>query len=311
MQEHAVNRTYPILNKQIHWFGKKLRKVVLPGFDSVPLYDVIWFLIYRLKKGSVNMRATSVAFNFLLAVGPGVVFLLAMIPYIPIDNFQKELLGVLNQIIPSNSYIAIESIINEIFQKRAGLPFFGFLVSLFFAQKGLHGMMEAFTATFDPKERRPWYKQRAVAILLVFIYYLLIILSIVLVFFNKSFIRHLVEIGIIKSQLTYYLLLISRWLILVVMTFFCISFLYYMAPQRKIKWKFFSAGSTLATLLVLLSSFGFTYFVNHFAQFNKFFGSIGALVALMLWINFNSLSLIIGFELNTSINKANILLVEQ
>lgn len=311
MHEHAVNRKYPILNNQIHWFGRKLRKVVLPGFDNLPLYDVIWFFIYRLKKGSVNMRATSVAFNFLLAVGPGVVFLLAMIPYIPIKNLQNELLGILNQIIPSNSYIAIESILNEIFLKRAGLPFFGFLVSLFFAQKGLHGMMDAFTAAFDANEKRPWYKQRAVAVLLVFIYYILIILSIILVFFNKSFIRHLVEIGIIKSQLTYYFLIISRWITLVGMTFLCISLLYYLAPQRKIKWKFFSAGSTLATLLVLLASFGFTYFVNHFAQFNKFFGSIGALVALMLWINFNSLSLIIGFELNTSINKANIHLIEQ
>lgn len=311
MYEHAVTRTYPVLNVQIHWFGRKLRKVVLPGFDKVPLYDVIWFFIYRLKKGSVNIRATSIAFNFLLAVGPGIVFLLAMIPYIPIENFQKELLGVLNQIIPENSYIAVESIINEIFHKRAGLPFFGFIISLFFAQKGLHGMMGAFTSAFEPHELRPWYKQRAIAILLVFIYYLLIILALTLVFFNKSFIRQLVEIGIIKSYLTYYFLIISRWFIMVIITFFCISFLYYMAPQRKIKWKFFSAGSTLATLLVLLASFGFTYFVNHFAQFNKFFGSIGALVALMLWVNFNALSLIIGFELNASINKATLQHVEQ
>jgi len=172
-------------------------------------------------------------------------------------------------------------------------------------------MMGAFTSSFESHEQRPWYKQRAIAILLVFIYYILIILSLAMVFFNKSFIRQLVEIGIIRSHLTYYFLIISRWIIMVSMTFFCISFLYYMAPQRKIKWKFFSAGSTLATLLVLLASYGFTYFVNHFAQFNKFFGSIGALVALMLWINFNSLSLIIGFELNTSINKANLQLVEQ
>jgi membrane protein len=191
------------------------------------------------------------------------------------------------------------------------LPFFGFIISLFFAQKGLHGMMEAFTSAFESHEKRPWYKQRAIAILLVFIYYLLIILALTLVFFNKSFIRQLVEIGIIKNHLTYYFLIIGRWLIMVSMTFFCISFLYYMAPQRKVKWKFLSAGSTLATLLVLLASFGFTYFVNHFAQFNKFFGSIGALVALMLWVNFNALSLIIGFDLNTSINKATIQMVEQ
>jgi membrane protein len=90
----------------------------------------------------------------------------------------------------------------------------------------------------------------------------------------------------------------------IVVTFISISFLYYFGPSRRTKWKFFSAGSTLATLLTIMSSLGFTYFMDHFAQLNKFFGSIGALVALMLWLNFNALSLLIGFELNASINNA-------
>jgi membrane protein len=201
--------------------------------------------------------------------------------------------------------------LNEIFHKRAGLPFFGFLVSLFFTQKGIHGMIEAFNASYHTKVIRSWYKQRMVAILLVFIYYFLVIFAVLLMFFNKSFIKQLVEMDIIKRDLTYYVLLSGRWVIIIALTFFCISFLYYLAPLRETKWKFYTAGSSLATMLVILASLGFSYFVNHFAQFNKFFGSIGALVALMLWINFNALSLLIGFELNASIKNANIRQPEQ
>jgi len=306
-----AHRDYYLLNNQIHWLGKKLRKIMLPGYNKVPAYDAIWFFLQQLQKGSLNLRAASISFNFLLALGPGIVFLLAMIHYIPIDHFQKELLGVLDKAIPKNSYLAIETILIDVFHKRAGLPFFGFIISLFFAQKGIHGIMEAFTATFEPYLKRSWYRQRIVSIMMVFVYYMLIILAIVLVFFNKSFIGHMVEADIIKSYRLYYFLIFSRWIILVAMTFVCISFLYFMAPQRKIKWRFFSAGSSLATFLVLVASFGFSYFVNHIAQFNRFFGSIGALVALMLWINFNALSLIVGFELNAGIHKANQLQLEQ
>jgi membrane protein len=95
------------------------------------------------------------------------------------------------------------------------------------------------------------------------------------------------------------------------LTFSCISSLYYLAPLRKTNWRFFSAGSSLATVLTVAASVGFSYFVNNFAQFNKFFGSIGALVALMLWFNFNALTLLIGFELNASINNANLNAREQ
>ena len=114
------------------------------------------------------------------------------------------------------------------------------------------------------------------------------------------------ELQIIKADFTYYLFLTGRWFIITVLTFVSISLFYYLAPSRKTHWKFFSAGSTLATLLTIIASLGFSYFVNHFAQFNRFFGSIGALVALMLWMNFNSLSLLIGFELNASIQNAGV-----
>lgn len=306
MPEPSYERTYRYFDKQIHRIGERLRRVTLPGFDDVPLYDAIWFFIRGVQRGSLNTRASSIAFNFMLALGPGVVFLLALIPYIPIQNFQQELFDVFNEFIPANSYIAMESLLNEIFQKRSGLPLFGLLVSLFFAQKGIHGMIEAFNATYHSLETRSWIQQRLVAVSLVFIFYMLVFIATFLMIFSKLFLELLVEREIIKLNLTYYLILAGKWIIIIGLTFFSISFLYYLAPLRKTKWRFFSAGSTLATLLTVIASLGFSWFVNNFAQFNKFYGSIGALIALMLWLNFNSLNLIIGFELNASINNANL-----
>jgi len=311
MNESSHERTYRILDKQIHNFGNKLRRVSLPGFDKVPLYDVIWFFIRGIQKGSLNTRASSIAFNFMLALGPGIIFLLALIPYLPIENLQQSLFEVFNEIMPENSFIAIESLLNELFQRRAGLPLFGLLVSLFFAQKGIHGMIEAFNVTYHSIETRSWYTQRLVAVILVFVFYILVLLATLIMFFSKIFIQNLSSSGYIELDFTFYLFVIGKWIVILGLTFFCISFLYYSAPSRKTKWRFFSAGSTLATILTVIASLGFSYFVNNFAQFNKFFGSIGALIALMLWLNFNALVLLIGFELNASIKNANLTSHEQ
>lgn len=302
--QSASGRTYWILDKQVHKVGDQLRRKSFPGFRKVPVYDVFYFFFKGLTKGSLNTRASSIAFNFLLALGPATIFLLTLIPYLPVRDLRKEILEVLNEIIPTDSYIAIESLIDELFKKRGGLQIFGFFVALFFSQKGINGLIGAFNATYHHIEVRSWYKQRIISIFLVAILFLLVSLAIILLFFSKMAITNLAEAHIIEENFTYYLLLTGRWIIITVLTFLSISFLYYLAPVRRGDWKFFSSGSIFATVLTLLASVGFSYFVNNFAPFDKFFGSIGALIGLMLWMNFNAITLLAGFELNASIHNA-------
>ncbi len=306
MEEETAKRTYRFFNKQVHHLGVYLRRISLPGFNNVPIYDVFTFFFKGLSKGSLNTRASSIAFNFLLALGPAVIFFLALIPYLPVKDLKGEILEILNEIIPKDSYIAFESLLDELFMKRGGIPVFGFLVALFFAEKGISSLIEAFNATYHTIETRPWFQRQLVSVLLVFILFILVIMALSLQFFSKTGIRKLVDLHIIEVDFTYYMIMIGRWIIITILTFLSISFLYYLAPARKSKWRFFSTGSTLATLLTILASLGFTYFVNNFAQFNRFFGSISALVVLMLWLNFNALTLLIGFELNASIRNARI-----
>jgi membrane protein len=116
----------------------------------------------------------------------------------------------------------------------------------------------------------------------------------------------MVEFEILQMNITYYLISSAKWVVIIALFFFSISFLYYFAPAKKTDWKFISAGSTLATTLALLTSLGFSYFVNNFGQYNKLYGSIGTIMVILLWIYFNSFALILGFELNASINNARI-----
>jgi membrane protein len=302
MEVNYRERQYKLFNSSIHKIGKRMKKVSFPGFEKVPIYHVFWFFVEGLKKGSLNLRATSIAFNFLLALGPALIFFLTLLPYLPIDNFQENVTNIVYEIIPTNSFIAIEPLLKEIFQHRGGLSIFGFILSIFFAQKAINGIIEAFNATSHNVEGRSWHKQRLISIGFIFIFFAVVVSVSTLFFFSRGLVHVLAAIGKINVQPFFFMS--GKWIVLIAITFFGISFLYYLAPGRGLKRKFVSAGSSLATVLTIIASLGFTYFMDHFAQLNKIFGTIGAIVALMLWMNFNALSLLIGFELNASINHA-------
>jgi membrane protein len=125
-----------------------------------------------------------------------------------------------------------------------------------------------------------------------------------LLFFSNMGIKYLQATGVIKVHATVFFLLTGKWIVVFALTFMAISFLYYLAPAPKTQWKLFTPGSVFATLLSIITSMVFSYFVNHFAPFNRFYGSIGTLIAVMLWMNFNAIALLAGFELNASIRNA-------
>jgi membrane protein len=296
--------TYKILNALIRKIGDLSRNIKFPGSKGLSIYEVITLFVRGLLKGSLNIRATSIAFHFLLALGPAIIFLLGLIPYLPVRNFQQGLMEILVDVIPQNSYIVLESLLQDLFHKHNGLQIFGFLVTLFFVQKGINGIIEAFNASYHTMEGRPWIERRLISVGLFAILFILVTLAAILLFFSNLGIKYLYAHGIIMAYATYVLLQSGKWIVILALTFLAISFLYYLAPARKTMWSLFTPGSILATLLSILTSIGFSYFVNHFAPFNRFFGSIGTLIAVMLWMNFNAIALLAGFELNASIKNA-------
>jgi membrane protein len=277
------------------------KKIILPGFNKLPLHDVAIFFWKGITKGALTMRASAVAFSFFLAIFPSIIFVFTLIPYIPIDNFQEQLLGLLKNLMPHNAYEATRDTIEDIVtNQRGGLLSVGFLSALYFSTNGFNALISAFNLTAHNIDIRKPLHQRLISILLVVISMLMIIIAISLLISSSIALSKLFKEG----EFAYHLIQFGRWIILFALFFCLISFTYFLGPSQKVRWKFVSAGSTLATLLMVITSSGFTFYVNNFGNYNKLYGSIGTLLVILLWLYINSLVLLIGFELNASIHKA-------
>ena len=281
------------------------KKIILPGFDGIPLYNVLKFLITGLQKSSLTTRASSLAFRFFLALFPTLIFLLSLLPYIPIDDFYNELLLVLKELLPDQAYQTSVDTINDLFNKKHNtLLSFGFLFALYLASDGVNAMIMAFQNSYHTTKKVSFIKLRLTSFLLLFILTLLMVLAVGLIVFSSIFISYLISNDILSGDVSLVMLNIGKMVILLLLFFLGISSIYYFGGLGYKKFRFISAGSTLATLLTILLSFGFAFYVNNFASYNKIYGSIGTLIVIMLWLYFNSLVLLIGYELNASIKHA-------
>jgi membrane protein len=284
---------------------RKAKRISFIGFEGVPIFDVVSFFIKGLLKGSITTRASAVAFDFFVALFPTIIFVFTLIPYIPVENFQEQLLDLVEGILPKTAFELIETTLIEVVtQKSWGLLSFGFIAAVVFAHNGMSSLIDAFNATYHTIEKRSFINQHLIALMLTFLLPLLLTISVVLVLFGQMTLDFLVEFEVLKLNFTYYMIVIIRWFVIICLFFFSISLLYYMAPEKRTKFRFFSAGSIMATAVILSTSLIFSYYVNNFGQYNKLYGSIGSLLALMIWIFFNAIGLIIGFELNASIASA-------
>jgi len=286
---------------------------VLPGFGNLSIYAVIVSLLNEILEDSLLNKASALAYNFLLALFPGTLFLFTLIAYIPGDKFQEKLLELIHTILPTYAYLAFETTIEDIVKhQNAGLLSLGFVTALYFATNGVSNLMRAFNNSSLQLEKRTWLKRRVIAMLLTVVISIALIIAIAVMIAGESAIGYLQSHIASKSHLWIYILLLSRWIIIITIFFFTISLLYRYGPSHKLKWPFLSPGSILATGLAILTSLGFTYYINHFASYNKLYGSIGTVIVVMLWLFLNSAILLIGFELNASIDlsKRNIKVVK-
>jgi membrane protein len=289
----------------INIIRKTSKKLIIPGFDGLSLNDVSIFFFKGLWQGSITTRAAALSFTFFLALFPAIIFFFTLIPYIPIHNFQNTLLAMLQNILPKAAYDnALNTLIDIIKRQHGSLLSIGFIMSLYFSTSSTSGIMRAFNDSVHVKETRPFIKQKLISILLVLIFSVLIIIAISFIIAGSSFFHFLLKAGIVHKNFTYYALHICKWIIIIALSFFSISFLYYLAPARHERFRFISAGSTLATFLFIITSIGFNYYISHFSHYNKLYGSIGALIIILTWIYFNAIVLLIGYELNAGIMNA-------
>jgi membrane protein len=281
------------------------KKVTFPGFDQTPIYNVGTFFFKGIRDGAIETRAAAVSFNLFLSLFPTMIFIFTLIPVLPIRNFQTELLLMIQSVVPETAYGAIRKTIEEIIIiPHGGLLSFGFVLALYFSTNGVVSLIQSFNASVNVSDTRSWLALRFVSLILVVILALLVTSSITLITFTQKFLHFLVHERLMRQNFTYYLITIGKWIVILALFYFAYSFLYYLGPARKSKWRFISAGGTLATFLSIIVTLGFSFYIDHFGKYNALYGSIGTLPVIMLMVYFNCLAIIIGFELNVGIVAA-------
>lgn len=303
-----MDKVHPYI-KKVKDIGEKIadraEKITLPFFEGVPLYDVALFFWRSIYEGSITTRASAIAFSFFIALFPFLIFIFTLIPYIPIKNFQNELLILIQDLVPASTYRTIEETLTDIITRpRGDLLSLGFFMALIFSTNGLASMMSAFDATVHSIYRRSWLSQRFAAIIMLFVLSVLLTIAVALLTGGQIFINYLENHLILHDRFTVFMVTFGKWVVIIALFFFAYSFLYYMAPAKKTKWRLISAGGTLATILSIIAFIGFTYYINNFSQYNKLYGSIGTLLIILLLMYVMSLILLVGFELNASIHSA-------
>lgn len=269
----------------------------------VTVYDVVDQLIHELKLDSVTKRASYMAFNFTLSLFPTIIFLFTLIPYIPVSNLNVEIMTFLQDVMPREMFAATRSTIEDIINiPHGGLLSTGVLFALILSSNGIMALLDAFDKKYHTFRNRSYLRKRLIATLLTVILSLVLLLSVAGLFFGTYIVDFLVFHEVLSEQATPSLLNLLKLTSLALLFFATTSVIYYYVPAVDDKWPFFSAGAVVATMLIFLVSFLFTLYIRIFNSYNHFYGSIGALVGLMVWLDFVCMTLVLGFEINISID---------
>ncbi|WP_218598707.1 YihY/virulence factor BrkB family protein [Polaribacter sp. NJDZ03] len=287
----------PILNLLV-LFGKKIK---IPGLEGMTLYDVVEMYILGIVKGALTTRAGGIAFSFFMAVFPFLLFILTLIPYIPIEGFQDGLFSFIKEVLPPQTFEAVNLVLIDIINNQYGsLLSFGFLLSILLMTNGVNAIFGGFEHSYHITDVRNVFRAYFVSLgvsLLMSLFLIIIITSLILYQFALSKIDETGWLDTTDLDLFYY----GRSLIFLVMIFTIVSLLFRYGTKQGKETRFFSAGAILTTVVSLFSFYLFGIYVVKFAQYNQLYGSIGTLLILMLFVWLNAIILLLGFELNAAI----------
>lgn len=274
----------------------------MPGFGGIPIYDVFIFLRTELKKESLIVRANAMAFSFLLSLFPAIIFLFTLLPYLSIENLIETLKRSILEIMPAQGANYLFQTIDELTSiPREGLLSIGLVLALFFASNGIQTMLRGFYKSYEVSFRhRSGLQTRWTSIRITIFLGILLISSMVLLVIGRGTIVVILNAAGI-AWLDPYAITSLRWVVLIALYYTGFSIIYRYGPALKQKLHFFSPGATMATVLTILSSVIFSFYVSKFNTYNKIYGSLGALIITMLWMQINSIIILIGYELNASI----------
>ncbi|MBL7473163.1 YihY/virulence factor BrkB family protein [Robertkochia sediminum] len=284
----------------VGWVVGLLKAVRLPGFEGLTLYDLSEMYVQGIVKGALTYRASAISFSFFMALFPFLLFVLNLLPYVPIDNFQRDFLDLIESLLPPKSVGFLDNVIGDIVNnQRGGLLSSVFFLSIFLMANGVNAIFDGFESSYHTTINRKMIKQYVVSVL-VAIMLVLITLFAVVGFVYLQYLR-IVEAeggdgGVIGIQL-------AKGLFFVVISYLITATLYYFGTADSKHTRFFSPGALMTTILLVVTTYLFGIYIENFGRYNELYGSIGGLIIFMLYIWLNSNLLLLGFELNAALRS--------
>jgi membrane protein len=276
-----------------------LKKIKFKKYGNLSLYKFLKIFFHNISEDEIMDRSNGVAYNFILATFPAIIFLFTLIPYI------NKFFSTINReaIIEFMGDYLLDIVSNQ----RGGLLTIGFVFALYLATNGMMALMRAFNACYRTVEKRNPYKMRLTATGLTLMLAVVILLAVTLLIVGQLVLNYMMDNLAQFSLLnmdgyTIEMLFVLRFVVIFIVFFIAISFIYYFGPAVHYNWNFFSIGSLLATVAILLISYGFSFYITNFGSYNKVYGSIGALIAMMIWIQLITMILLFGYEVNASLH---------
>lgn len=283
-------------------FAKRIKPV---GFQGLSLYTVGKFFLDGLKHGALSTRAAAVAFRFFLAIFPGILVLLALIPIIPVDDFQTNLFSALQGFLPGDTFDLFESTFNDLFHNQHnGVLSVSFIVGLFFASNSIQAILVGFNGSVNVRNKGGIFKTRLFSLGILLVMAITVIVSMALITFSEGIFNYASENYGIQPGLGQFAFSATRYLIIILLIYSTVTLLYNVGNLDVKRFKYWSAGASLTTSFFVLTTLGFAVYLNNFGNYNELYGTLGTLVVLLIWLNFNCLILLLGFELNASIAHA-------
>ena len=296
----------PVVNLLV----KLLKSIKLPGFEGLSIYDLVEIYITGIVKGALTSRASAIAFSFFTAIFPFLLFILILIPYIPIDGFQGEFSRFLESFLPpSTSEFFFKSIFENIQgNQQAGLLSSVFLLSIFLMANGVSAVFSGFENSYHEQLTRNVFNQYLYALGVALILAFLVIVTVAVVgyfeiYIIPDFFETLENNGLAKKDNSTFWITVAKYAFYVFIVYIATAILYYFGTKEGKQSKFFSIGALLTTILILVISYLFGIYIENFSKYNELYGSIGALLILLFYMWLNSNILLLGFELNVSLNK--------
>lgn len=296
----------PVVNVLVRLF----KRVKLPGLEGLTFYDLLELYITGIVKGALTTRASAIAFSFFMALFPFLLVVLIIIPYVPIDDFKIEFLKFLESFLPPNtSEFFFKSIFEGIDNsKRGGLLSSVFLLSIALMANGVNALFSGFETSYHHQLSRNVFRQYLVALgVAVILAFLLIITIATLGYFQIFVVQRVLDTlndnGYNVEAQSVIWFNIAKYAFFIFIVYIATATLYYFGTKQGRFSKFFSIGAGFTTFLIILLSYLFGIYIENFGQYNKLYGSIGALLILMIYLWLNSNILLLGYDLNASLNN--------